>query len=159
MDATELLRQHGQRVTPVRVQVLEALFRMGRPVSPAQLAEIPQLRGCDRVTLYRTLNRLRVARLVHAVEGIDGAWRYCAHPPDTRGCPGDHPHFLCLSCGRMTCLIGQRLPHVEVPPGVQVEGKQLVVYGRCAECARAGKGSAPSDPGPSEPPGHREAGP
>ncbi|MBN1836854.1 MAG: hypothetical protein JW820_13445 [Spirochaetales bacterium] len=127
-------------MTTVRVQVLDALIRTGHPISQSQLAAIPELAGCDRVTLYRTLNRLRVAGLAHAVEGIDGAWRYCAHRPDTRGCPGDHPHFLCLTCGHMSCLIGQRLPHVEVPPGVRVEGKQLVVYGRCAECAQAERG-------------------
>jgi len=140
MTPAELLRQAGERVTPVRVQVLEVLISTGHPISQAQLAGLPELAASDRVTLYRTLNRLRAAGLVHAVEGIDGAWRYCAHRSEARGCPGDHPHFLCLTCGRMTCLTGQRLPHVDVPPGVQVQGKQLVVYGRCAACAQPKKG-------------------
>lgn len=134
MNAGQLLRQAGERATPVRVQVLRCLIRRGHPISQSQLARLPELAGCDRVTLYRTLNRLRQVGLVHAVEGIDGAWRYCAHRSEARGCPGDHPHFLCLSCGVMTCLTGQKLPHVDVPPGVQVQGKQLVVYGRCAAC-------------------------
>ena len=37
-------------------------------------------------------------------------------------------------------LTRQRLPHVDVPPGVRVQGKQLVVYGQCAACAQPKKG-------------------
>jgi Fur family ferric uptake transcriptional regulator/Fur family zinc uptake transcriptional regulator len=138
-DAEGLLRQAGARVTAARVRVLAALLRAGCPVSQQELARLTRQTGladCDRVTLYRTLNRLREAGLAHAVEGVDGSWRFCAHSPDTPGCPGNHPHFLCLSCGTMICLTAQRLPRVEVPPGSVVQGKQLVVYGRCGPCAR-----------------------
>ena len=69
------------------------------------------------------------------MQGIDGVWRFCAHGEGADGCPGDHPHFLCLECGRMFCLADQKMPRVKVPAGVEVEGKQFVVYGRCAECA------------------------
>ena len=125
----------GLRATPVRRDVLAALTAAGYPVSRQELAALPGIEAHDRVTLYRTLNRLKAAGLVHAVQGMDGVWRFCAHPPRTPGCPGNHPHFLCRRCGRMRCLIGQRLPHVEVPPDVEVEGKQLVIYGLCADCA------------------------
>jgi Fur family ferric uptake transcriptional regulator/Fur family zinc uptake transcriptional regulator len=89
----------------------------------------------DRVTLYRVLEALRGAGIVHQVQGLDGVWRFCAHDPDRPGCPGDHPHFLCLACGRMICLVGQSLQRVDVPGGCSVEGKQCVVYGRCADCS------------------------
>jgi Fur family ferric uptake transcriptional regulator len=147
MQAELLLRRASVRPTPVRLQVLGSLLRTGYPVSQPELARSRELKAYDRVTLYRTLNLLREAGLVHAVQGIDGAWRFCAHPLDVVGCPGDHPHFLCFSCGRMNCLTGQRLPHIELPPDMRVEGKQLVVYGRCSVCAlrekpRASAGNA-----------------
>jgi len=132
-----LLRESGVRATRVRLQVLEALIRTGYPVSQPDLARLPKLRACDRVTLYRTLNLLRDSGLVHAIQGIDGTWRFCAQEPGAAGCPGDHPHFLCRHCGRMICLTGQRLSHVDVPPDVQVRGKQLVAYGLCGACAAA----------------------
>jgi Fur family ferric uptake transcriptional regulator/Fur family zinc uptake transcriptional regulator len=88
----------------------------------------------DKVTLYRTLQTLKTYGIVHQVQGLDGVWRFCAHDPESKGCPGDHPHFLCLHCGKMICLTGQRLPRVEVPEGMTVEGKQFVVYGCCSEC-------------------------
>jgi len=151
IEATELLRRSGARATAVRVRVLEILLRAGCPVSQPDLTRSAELAGCDRVTLYRTLKLLREAGLAHAVQGVDGSWRFCAQVPGAQGCPGNHPHFLCLSCGRMVCLAEQKLPHVEVPPGVEVQGKQLVVYGRCRPCAegrgagsRAAESAAPA---------------
>lgn len=135
MKVETLLARAGLRITPVRREVLAALNRAGYPLSQPELAALPDLAGFDRVTLYRTLSRLKEAGLVHAVQGMDGSWRFCAQPPPSRGCPGNHPHFLCLGCGRMRCLTGQRLPHVRVPQDVEVQGKQLVVYGLCGDCA------------------------
>jgi Fur family ferric uptake transcriptional regulator len=132
--AGRLLRSAGLRVTEVRLATLECLLRAGEPLSHGELAGLPALQALDRVTLYRTLHALRAARLVHAVQGIDGSWRYCAHLPEGGGCPGDHPHFLCERCGRMWCLPGQRLPQIDVPEGHAVRGKQLLAYGLCEEC-------------------------
>jgi Fur family ferric uptake transcriptional regulator len=140
MNTETRLTRVGLRVTPVRKRVLAALIRAGYPLSQQELAAMKGLHDYDRVTLYRTLNRLKEAGVVHAVQGMDGAWRFCAHSPHTSGCPGNHPHFLCLGCGRMRCLTGQKMPHVEVPPDVQVQGKQLVVYGLCSKCAAARSG-------------------
>jgi Fur family ferric uptake transcriptional regulator/Fur family zinc uptake transcriptional regulator len=89
----------------------------------------------DRVTLYRTLANFVAKEVAHQVQGPDGAWRFCAHPPDTKGCPGNHPHFLCSSCGKMICLTDQSLARVSVPDGYAVCGKQTVVYGKCSNCA------------------------
>ena len=129
-----LLADAGVRPTPARRAVLACLLEAGTPMSHGELGLLPELRGMDRVTLYRTLHALNRARLVHAVEGVDGVWRYRAHAPVLAGCPGDHPHFLCESCGRMWCLTDQRLPQVQVPEDLMVRGKQLVVYGLCREC-------------------------
>jgi Fur family ferric uptake transcriptional regulator len=126
------LKRVGVRVTAARLDVYTHLLRERRPLSHQEIAIRHEHH--DRVTLYRTLNRLAAAGLVHAVLGLEGVWRFCAHPPLQDGCPGNHPHFLCLSCGRMACLTDQKLPHVEVPSEVAVEGKQLLVYGRCVRC-------------------------
>lgn len=133
-SAESLLRSAGVRVTEVRCLTLACLLGTRVPLSHGELANLPALQALDRVTLYRTLHVLKAARLVHAVQGIDGSWRYCAHSPRVSGCPGDHPHFLCERCGRMWCLTGQRLPQIEVPEGLSVRGKQLLAYGLCEEC-------------------------
>lgn len=138
--ARAFLKGAGLRVTAVRLDVFTHLLHEGRPLSHQEITT--RLQHHDRVTLYRTLNTLTAAGLVHTVQGLEGVWRFCAHRPEQRGCPGNHPHFLCLSCGRMICLLNQKLPYVEVPPEMEVKGKQLLVYGRCASCIRSNRSSA-----------------
>jgi Fur family ferric uptake transcriptional regulator/Fur family zinc uptake transcriptional regulator len=132
-EAAGLMHAGGMRITQSRTDILGFLIDAGHPLSHAEIQKaIP---GADRVTLYRTLARFAEKEIIHQVAGPDGAWRFCAHPPDRKGCPGNHPHFLCTSCGEMICLTGQNLPRVDVPGGFEVKGKQFVVYGRCPACA------------------------
>jgi Fur family ferric uptake transcriptional regulator/Fur family zinc uptake transcriptional regulator len=128
-----LLRRTGIKVTPIRLEVLGYLLNTGQPVSHADVqSALPLL---DRVTIYRTLASFVESGIAHQVQGRDGMWHFCAHDPDSSGCPGNHPHFLCTSCGKMICLLDQRMPRVSVTEGNVVEGKQFVAYGLCQECA------------------------
>jgi Fur family ferric uptake transcriptional regulator/Fur family zinc uptake transcriptional regulator len=134
----DLLREKGMKTTTPRRQVLEILLERREPLSHTEiyerLAALNPKRLPDRVTLYRVLSAFSDARLVHQIQGTDGTARFCVHDPPCGGCPGNHPHFLCRSCGRMLCLSEQSLPHVEVPEGAIVEGKQLLVFGLCPLC-------------------------
>ncbi|MBQ9882287.1 MAG: transcriptional repressor [Synergistes sp.] len=142
MDNVEkVLSNSGLRTTRQRKLILELLFRKGVPLSHAEILSMIDAH-LDRVTLYRTLDTLKKCGVVHQVQGVDGVWRFCAHEQDAEGCPGDHPHFLCLYCGRMFCLLGQKMQRVEVPENMKVEGKQFVVYGACPECAAKNGGAA-----------------
>lgn len=133
MPSPDPLRAAGLRRTPARLAVLAHLQAMDRPSSHADLqAALAQV---DDITLYRTLATLQGAGLIHRVLGIDGTWRYGANHPDRPGCPGNHAHFLCTVCGAMSCLSDQPMPHVQVPPGAVVEGRNFLVFGRCAQCA------------------------
>ncbi|MCK6530637.1 transcriptional repressor [Myxococcota bacterium] len=142
IDALRMaLRSAGLRCTPARLSVLGTLDALGQPVTHADLSAHPDVAGMDDITLYRTLGTLVDAGLIHRVQGIDGAWRYCVQPRDRAGCPGNHPHFLCTGCRRMECLVDQAMPRVRVPEGAEVRGRHFVVYGRCAACAAASAGS------------------
>ena len=133
MTVEELLSKAKLRATHQRKVVLSLLIEKASPLSHSEISSM-LTEPLDKVTLYRTLQTLKTYGIVHQVQGLDGVWRFCAHDPESKGCPGDHPHFLCLHCGKMICLTGQRLPGVEVPEGMTVEGKQFVVYGCCSEC-------------------------
>ncbi len=135
LEIEERIVAAGLRRTRDRVQVLAFLLNASRPFTHQELSR--RLSDMDRVTLYRVLDALESGGLVHRIQGTDGSWRYRAHGEETAGCPGGHPHFLCLRCGRMTCLMDQSLPWVEVPEGAKVEDKQFVVSGLCPECAAA----------------------
>ena len=70
-----------------------------------QVAGGRQAAGLDRVTLYRALGALTEAGLVHRVQGVDGVWYYHAHTAIAERCPAGHPHFQCVRCGRVRCLV------------------------------------------------------
>ena len=133
-DIKATLKVFGLRPTKARILVCEVLMKASCPVSHGELQADERLKEINRVTLYRTLNALEGAGLVHKVLGVDSCWYFCLHETDQPGCPGDHPHFYCLECGRMECLKEYRLPFIEVPRGYHVEGKQLLVYGICSKC-------------------------
>ena len=133
MDIESSLREAGLRVTKQRVAVLKLLIGKGSPLSHNEISQLLD-EPLDKVTLYRVLETLKKSGTVHQVQGVDGVWRFCAHEKDVDGCPGDHPHFQCVECGRMFCLTDQRMQKVDVPDGAAVKGKQFVIYGRCGEC-------------------------
>lgn len=139
MNVEKILSLKKIRPTQARREILKLLYKEACPLTASELISLQKGKTVDRVTIYRTLYTLAESGLVHQVQGLDGAWRFCAHPPAKHGCPGNHPHFLCRECGSMRCLTEQKLPWVEVPADVEVKGKQLVVYGFCSSCARKKK--------------------
>ena len=136
-----MLKEAGLRPTSARQRVLSSLQTAGKSLSHRELVDL--LFGLDRVTIFRSLKNLKKARLVHSVQGVDRTLRYFINPAEKRGCPGGHPHFLCLKCGGMSCLSDQQIAVVRVPPGAEVRGKQLLVYGVCPSCASKRARTAP----------------
>ncbi len=141
----QLLDAAGLRRTKARALVLEMLNDVDRPLSHQEITAAPEIGRLDRVTLYRTLTTLQRAGLLHRVQGVDGVWRFRGHRTRSGKCGGNHVHFLCLECGRMSCLPEQSLPWVKEPEGAEVFGKQLVVYGLCAICKSEKQDAAGSD--------------
>jgi Fur family ferric uptake transcriptional regulator/Fur family zinc uptake transcriptional regulator len=142
MEPAALLLERGVRPTPLRKTTVSLLFEAGIPLSLKTLSDRFPGKRPDRVSLYRTLGLLELKGIVHKVLGADSVWRYCAHPPEKTGCPGNHAHFLCLACGEMLCLRDQQIPVVRLPDGYVVEGKQLLAYGLCPDCSSSGKSAS-----------------
>ncbi|HAH04971.1 MAG TPA: transcriptional repressor [Elusimicrobia bacterium] len=126
----------GFRRTRAREAVLRLLEKSGRPLSHQEIQKGLKEGACDRVTIYRALETLHSAGLLHRIQGSDGLWRFCAHRSTAGACPSNHIHFLCQGCGKMSCLPEQPLPWIQAPKGAAILSKQLVVHGLCAACAR-----------------------
>jgi Fur family transcriptional regulator, ferric uptake regulator len=135
-ETTRLLKANGLRRTIARETILQLLTDAGRPVSHEEILRRHKGKGSfDRVTIYRTLETLQQAGLLHRIQGIDGTWRFCRHKSEASDrCAGNHIHFLCSKCDQMSCLPEQPLPWVEAPAGASIHSKQLVVHGYCAAC-------------------------
>ena len=138
---TELLKTNGLRRTAARELILQLLDNARRPLSHQDILKRREgARRLDRVTVYRTLEALLHAGLLHRIQGTDGTWRFCRHKSESPGkCAGNHIHFLCSKCDRMSCLPEQPLPWVKAPAGATIHSKQLVVHGLCAACVSKDK--------------------
>jgi Fur family ferric uptake transcriptional regulator len=91
------------RSTTARIAVLQKLDAAKGPVTHADLAQdlVPQ--GFDKATVYRNLMDLTEAGLVSRSEHGDHVWRFeVKREKQTHG--ADHPHFLCVDCGQVSCL-------------------------------------------------------
>jgi len=102
-----LVRGAGLRCTAARLAVLEQMLTASGPQTHAEVSATLDHRGFDRATIYRNLTELTEAKLVTRVDLGDHVWRFEAKRhggDDGHGHGGDHPHFVCTSCGEVSCL-------------------------------------------------------
>jgi Fur family transcriptional regulator, ferric uptake regulator len=134
-DARETLRAAGLRSTTSRVAVLQLVSAAGKPVSHADVSEVLVPQGYDKSTLYRCLVELADAGLLSRLDAGDHAWRF--ERKGAEHTSGDHPHFVCVDCGQVTCL-----PDVEVKIAPPKTGKavgfgdvtEVFLKGHCKQC-------------------------
>lgn len=127
------LRERGLRMTPQREQVLAAVHRL-RHATPEQISDaVP---GVDVTTVYRTLELLEELELVKHAHLGHGA-------PSYRPADDDHVHVVCHVCGAVTDapprIVEQLAETLRDERGFQLDRSHFTVFGRCADCVRAGR--------------------
>jgi Fur family ferric uptake transcriptional regulator len=98
------LREIGLRCTAARLAVLDHVMTAAGPKTHAEVAEALADRGFDRATIYRNLTELTEAKILSRVELGDHVWRFELKRGHDHAPGEDHPHFLCTSCGEVSCL-------------------------------------------------------
>lgn len=98
------------RDTHSRRLVLQALAHLSHPSSPKDIFEWAQKEGeaLNLVTVYRVLDRLEEARLVHKHPST-GLYVVCTLPDVS----GHHGFLHCTTCGNLEEFHDHRLCHVE----------------------------------------------
>lgn len=128
------LRDRGLRVTPQRIVIHRALCGESQHMTAEQvLAAVSEvLPGTSLPTVYSTLELLERLQLVRRVGTGNGAVVF-----DSRVEP--HAHTVCRRCGTMADLDGTATPTDALArasaAGFVPDHAQLVVWGRCSECA------------------------
>lgn len=128
----------GQRYSPVRRQIVDALSRSDRPQSVADLvAAVPDLAISSA---YRNLGMLTDAGVVTRVATDDDAARYELAEAVTER---HHHHLVCTQCGlvldydppaALESQLADGLDEVAEASGFVAESHRLDLFGRCAEC-------------------------
>jgi Fur family ferric uptake transcriptional regulator len=135
-QARDMLRAADLRSTSSRLAVLQHLAQFDKPLSHAEVADALVPQGFDKSTLYRCLVELADANLLSRLDAGDHAWRFELRRGDEHEAGAQHPHFMCLDCGKVTCL-----PEVEVkivPSGKKSpflgDVTEIFLKGHCTEC-------------------------
>jgi Fur family ferric uptake transcriptional regulator len=133
----ERIRGVGLRATAARIAVLRVLTQAGSPLSHADVSEQLADSGFDRVTVYRNLVELADAGIASRVDLGDHTWRFEVRRETSKEHKSEHPHFVCVDCGEVSCLPGVS---VNVSEGKQAKvaiGKitEVLLKGHCGNCS------------------------
>lgn len=133
-QARRRLAEASLRRTRPRLAVVGALIEAHRPLSQEEIAEALGGAAPNKVTIYRALEALLEAGLVHRAFVRHRTWRFeLADNCSERQC---HPHFTCTSCGRTSCLMELRAPLVARRySGYQIRRQRIELEGLCPTCA------------------------
>jgi len=123
------LRRTGPRRT-----ILEVLLSAKRPQTVDEIMTAMSKRCANKVTVYRTLESMVGAGLVHRAFVHKRAEHFeLADRCTDVQC---HPHFTCRKCGVTRCLVGVSAPLVRgLEKGFILQRQQIRLEGICPACA------------------------
>jgi Fur family transcriptional regulator, ferric uptake regulator len=137
--AKGILKTAGLRSTAARVAVLQRLAIAHQPTSHADVVQSLQNFAFDQSTIFRALQELCDAGVVNRLELGDQVRRF-----ELRGTAGtdelEHPHFMCVDCGKVTCLeeFSFNLSPSRGPRREQLgEITEVLLKGHCGDCVQA----------------------
>lgn len=124
------------RNTVAKTEILKLINHS--PVALSHTEIQTELNGlCDRVTIYRVLDRLISEDEIHKVVNLDGVVKYaachsCSHE-EKHIHTHNHAHFSCEKCKKITCLEDIE-PSFKVPKNYQVKEMNFTLSGICPNC-------------------------
>jgi Fur family ferric uptake transcriptional regulator len=141
-DLVAILRARGQRMTPQRQLILEAVQSIDGHISAEAVhsrvaARFPQV---NISTVYRTLELLQELGLVTHTHFDDGIAKY------HRAEEGLHQHLACRACGfekELDLAILEPLARqLAQEYGFELDLSHFALVGRCRRCAAGGQPAA-----------------
>ena len=138
--AEAVCEERGQRFTPIRRQVLEALLSSHRPLGAYDVIEelAKRVARPAPITVYRALDFLMEQGLVHRIESRN-AFLACAHNHDVASSVA---FLICDRCGAVGEIAAASVtqPLIEGARASGFSPKMTVVEmtGTCANCGKAG---------------------
>jgi Fur family ferric uptake transcriptional regulator len=136
-DLRAVLRDAGLRSTNPRVAVLQHFHANRAPLSHGELVEVLADHGFDAATIYRNLTDLTGAGLLNRINLGDNVWRFEPRGR-SKATPLEHPHFVCLQCGEVSCLSEVRVKLTPAPGSLKSvvnSISDIVIKGHCTQCA------------------------
>ena len=120
------------RNTIARTEILNLIKGSKIALSHAEIEA--KLKGlCNRVTIYRVLERLEEEGHIHKFVNVDGLLKFAACHSCEHVHHHNHAHFSCVECGEVTCLEDVE-PAFKISPKYQVREMNFTLSGVCPNC-------------------------
>lgn len=134
----EQSKKNKERVTPIRIALIEIMTKNQRPLSSQELLNylIKKGFGANKTTVYRQLESLQKNRMVNEVHFNDRVTRYEIVKQNTH-----HHHLVCLKC--------QKVDDISLPGDLSLQEKKvwkknrfkitqhlLEFFGYCKSCQK-----------------------
>ncbi len=120
------------RNTQAKRQILEFIQHSQNAVSHADIqSSLNDL--CDRVTIYRVLDRLVQEKMIHKIVNVDGVINYATCHTCSNIHHHNHVHFSCENCKSITCLEDNEITF-SLPPKYIFKESFFTVSGICPNC-------------------------
>lgn len=135
-DAEAACKKSGQRLTPLRKQVLELVWQSHQPLGAYELIDMLSAASQRRIappTIYRALEFLIEAGLIHRINALN-AYIGCTSPSEK------HPSyfFICTECNMASEVnnkeIEQQITQAGAQEGFRIQQQWLEVLGICQNC-------------------------
>jgi len=121
------------RNTTAKTQIQELIITSSIALSHSEIQK--SLEGlCDRVTIYRVLERLLNEDVIHKIVNVDGVVKYAGCHSCTAKHNHNHIHFSCEKCKSVTCLQNVQ-PSYKLPQNYIVSEMNFTLSGLCPQCS------------------------
>jgi len=122
------------RNTKSKEKVLNILQESTKALALSEISEM--LKGdCDRVTVYRILNRLLEEGKAHSIADDNGVMCYAF----CKNCEPQihkhkHVHFQCKKCSELICINEVDIPKISLPESYVITDIKVLATGLCNKC-------------------------
>jgi Fur family ferric uptake transcriptional regulator len=116
--------------------VLTALHDRKGPMNHDEVMHSLAGRGFDKASVWRILSELSDKDLLRRMDLGDRVWRYELFD-QCRTIEAQHPHFLCMDCGDVTCLptLTVHAQNGTLPSSLRSASFRVRLEGTCGACA------------------------
>jgi Fe2+ or Zn2+ uptake regulation protein len=134
-DTVQDLRDHGHRLTPQRLAILQIIEEDGGHLTPSAIFEraVQRLPGLTEATVYRTLDFLVQNRLALVAYIGDGHLVY-------ESARHTHHHLICRECGHSVeiehDLLHTLYDQFQERTGYQIDTAHVTFFGLCPACKK-----------------------
>jgi Fur family transcriptional regulator, ferric uptake regulator len=132
----KLLNSAKLKKTEPRRMVLDVLLNASQPQTADEIVATTGKTGPNRVTVYRILESMVKAGIVHRAFVAEGSQHFeMADKCTEHQC---HPHFVCTDCGKTSCMHGISVSlATSAPDGFVIQRQQVRLQGLCPKCNHA----------------------